>query len=72
MKMYDGVSRTMSDVRFVPRLRKNLIPLNILDFYGYDFYLYKESTWASKVSIVITKKNEEEKFEQVEWVSYIK
>jgi hypothetical protein len=33
--MYDGYVRTLTDVRHVPELRKNLISLGVLDFAGY-------------------------------------
>jgi len=35
IKMYDGPIRTLTDVRNVPKLRKNLIYLGVLDFVGY-------------------------------------
>ena len=31
IKMYDGVVRTLTEVRHVPELKKNLISLSILD-----------------------------------------
>ena len=34
IKMHDGTIRTLSDVRYVPDLRKNLISLSSLDFKG--------------------------------------
>jgi hypothetical protein len=35
IKMYDGSIRTLTDVRHVPELRKNLISLGVLDSTGY-------------------------------------
>jgi hypothetical protein len=35
VKMYDGTIRTLTDVRHVPELRKNLIYLGVLDSGGY-------------------------------------
>jgi len=35
VKMYDGIVRTLTNVRHVPELKKNLISLGVLDFGGY-------------------------------------
>ena len=37
VKMFDGVVRTLSDVRHIPELRKNLISLGTLDSHGYCY-----------------------------------
>ena len=37
IKMYDGVVRTLSNVRHVPDLRKNLVSLGIFDSQGYKY-----------------------------------
>ncbi|KAG8498213.1 hypothetical protein CXB51_006868 [Gossypium anomalum] len=37
VKMFDGVVRTLSDVRHVPELKRNLISLNTLDSKGYRY-----------------------------------
>ena len=37
MRMFDGVMRTLSNVKHVPKLRKSLISLGALDNLGYDF-----------------------------------
>ena len=37
IKMYDGVVRTLSDVRHVPDLKKNLLSLGIFDSQGYKY-----------------------------------
>ena len=37
IKMYDGTIKTLSDVRPVPDLKKNLISLGVLDSNGYKF-----------------------------------
>ena len=34
IKMYDGTIKTLSDVRHVPDLKKNLISLGVLDSNG--------------------------------------
>ena len=35
VKMYDGIVRMLINVRHVPKLRKNLIYLGVLNFVGY-------------------------------------
>ncbi|KAG8472744.1 hypothetical protein CXB51_034629 [Gossypium anomalum] len=37
VKMFDGVVRTLSDVRYVPELKRNLISLSTLDSKGYRY-----------------------------------
>ena len=37
LKMHDGIVRTLSDVRHVPELKKNLISLGALDSIGCTF-----------------------------------
>ncbi|KAG8498562.1 hypothetical protein CXB51_004879 [Gossypium anomalum] len=37
VKMFDGVFRTLSDVRHVPKLKRNLISLSTLDSKGYRY-----------------------------------
>ncbi|KAK3015659.1 hypothetical protein RJ639_006333 [Escallonia herrerae] len=36
-RMYDGIVRTLTDVRHIPKLRKNLISLGMLDSNGYSY-----------------------------------
>ena len=47
IKMFDGVVRTLCDVRHVPDLRKNLISLGTLDCNGFS---YKSTSGVMKVS----------------------
>ena len=47
VKMFDGVIRTLCDVKHVPNLRKNLISLGTLDNNGFN---YKSSNGVMKVS----------------------
>ena len=35
--MFDGIIRTLTDVRHVPYLKRNLISLSTLDLNGYKF-----------------------------------
>ena len=37
VKIFDGVVRALSNVKHVPKLRKSLISLGVLDNLGYDF-----------------------------------
>jgi hypothetical protein len=37
IKMFDGIIRTLTDVRHVPKLKKNLISLGVLDSGGHKF-----------------------------------
>jgi len=34
--MYDGILRTLEDVRHVPKIRKNFISFGVLEFVGYN------------------------------------
>ena len=47
VKMFDGVIKTLCDVRHVPDLRKNLISLGNLDGNGFN---YKSTNGVMKVS----------------------
>ena len=47
IKMFDGVVRTLCDVRHVPDLRKNLISLGTLD---YNKFSYKSTSGIMKVN----------------------
>ena len=47
VKMFDGVIRTLCDVRHVPDLRKNIISLGTLDDSGFN---YKSANGIMKVS----------------------
>ena len=47
IKMFDGVVRTLCDIKHVPNLRKNLISLGILDC---NRFSYKSTSRVMKVS----------------------
>ncbi|KAG8498240.1 hypothetical protein CXB51_007432 [Gossypium anomalum] len=55
VKMFDGVIRTLSDVRHVPELKRNLISLNTLDSKGYRYTAKSGVLKISKGSIVVMK-----------------
>ena len=38
IKMYDDIVKILSDVRHVPKLKKKLISLGVLDLNGYKIY----------------------------------
>ena len=57
IKMYDGIVRTLTDVRHVPELRKNLISMGVLDDVGYKFAVQGGVMKISKGILVVMKAN---------------
>ncbi|KAG8475695.1 hypothetical protein CXB51_032441 [Gossypium anomalum] len=55
VKMFDGVVRTLSDVRHVPELKRNLISLSTLDSKGYRYTAESGVLKISKGSLVVMK-----------------
>ncbi|KAG8472304.1 hypothetical protein CXB51_034358 [Gossypium anomalum] len=55
VKMFDGVVRTLSDVRYVPKLKRNLISLSTLDSKGYRYTAESGVLKISKGSLVVMK-----------------
>ncbi|KAG8492401.1 hypothetical protein CXB51_009724 [Gossypium anomalum] len=55
VKMFDGVVRTLSDVRHVPELKRNLISLSTLDSKGYRYTAESGVLKISKRSLVVMK-----------------
>ncbi|KAG8472215.1 hypothetical protein CXB51_034291 [Gossypium anomalum] len=55
VKMFDGVVRTLSDVRHVPELKRNLISLSTLDLKGYRYTSESGVLKISKRSLVVMK-----------------
>ncbi|KAG8474632.1 hypothetical protein CXB51_031261 [Gossypium anomalum] len=55
VKMFDGVVRTLSDVRHVPELKRNLISLGTLDSKGYRYTAESRVLKISKGSLVVMK-----------------
>ena len=55
--MYDGIVRTLTDVRHVPELRKNLISMGVLDNVGYKFAVQGGVMKISKGILVFMKAN---------------
>ncbi|KAG8501349.1 hypothetical protein CXB51_003524 [Gossypium anomalum] len=55
VKIFDGVVRTLSDVRHVPKLKRNLISLSIIDSKGYRYTAESGVLKISKGSLVVMK-----------------
>ncbi|KAG8474731.1 hypothetical protein CXB51_031459 [Gossypium anomalum] len=55
VKMFDGVVRTLSDMRHVPKLKRNLISLSTLDSKGYKYTAESGVLKISKGSFVVMK-----------------
>ena len=55
IKMYDGVVRTLTEVRHVPELKKNLISLSTLDAKGYRYSGEGGVLKVSKGTLVVLK-----------------
>jgi len=55
IRMHDGIVRTLSDIRHVPDLKKNLISLGTLDSNGYKFSAEGGVFRVSKGSLVVMK-----------------
>ncbi|KAG8499228.1 hypothetical protein CXB51_005739 [Gossypium anomalum] len=55
VKMFDGVVRTLSDIRHVPELKRNLISLSTLDSKGYRYTAESGVLKISKGSLVVMK-----------------
>ena len=55
IKMFDGVVKTLCDVRHVPEVEKNLISLNTLDSNGYDYKSKGGVMKVTKGAVVVMK-----------------
>ena len=55
IKMHDGTIRTLSDVRYVPDLRKNLISLSILDLKGCKINIESSDIKVFRGALVLLK-----------------
>ncbi|KAG9450482.1 hypothetical protein H6P81_010447 [Aristolochia fimbriata] len=55
IKMFDGIVRTLADVRYVPKLKKNLISLGALDSNGCSFSPTGRIMKVKKGSMVVMK-----------------
>ncbi|KAG8501335.1 hypothetical protein CXB51_003507 [Gossypium anomalum] len=55
VKMFDGVVKTLGDVRHVPELKRNLISLSIVDSKGYRYTTESEVLKISKDSLIVMK-----------------
>jgi hypothetical protein len=55
IKMFDGVVRTLCDVRHVPEVEKNLISLGTLDSNGYGYKSVSRVMKVTKGAMVVMK-----------------
>ncbi|KAG8496528.1 hypothetical protein CXB51_007650 [Gossypium anomalum] len=55
VKMFDGVVRTLNDVRHIPELKRNLISLSTLDSKGYRYTTESGVLNISKGSLIVMK-----------------
>ncbi|KAH0973974.1 hypothetical protein GBA52_015873 [Prunus armeniaca] len=53
IRMFDGMIRVLGNIRYVPRLRKNLISLGTLDEAGYGYESKKRRVRVAKGSLVV-------------------
>jgi hypothetical protein len=72
IKMHDGSVRTLTDVRNVPKLRKNLISLGVLDSDGYKCTTQGGVLKVSKGILVVMKGKRIENLYQLEGRKKIK
>jgi len=55
INMHDGVVRTLTNVRHIPDLKKNLISSGILDFQGYKYCAEGGVLRVSKGFLIVIK-----------------
>jgi hypothetical protein len=56
VRTFDGVVRTLTNVRYVPDLKKNLISLGRLDSLGYGFLTKDRVMKITTVALVVMKR----------------
>ncbi|KAK2968890.1 hypothetical protein RJ640_025497 [Escallonia rubra] len=71
MKMFDGIVRTLGDVRYIPDLKKNLISLGTLDSIDFSISIKGEVMKVSKCAMVIMKGQETENLYKPIWNTII-
>ena len=55
IKIFDGVVRTLTDVRHIPALKKNLISLSILNFISCSFKAKGRALRGCKDALIVMK-----------------
>jgi hypothetical protein len=55
IRMFDGIVRELTNVRYVPELKSNLISLGVLDSCGYKYTSQCGALTVSKGSLVVMK-----------------
>ena len=67
MKMFDGVMRTLANVRHVPRLRKWLISMGVLDTLGCDVCVKNDTMSVVRGALILMKGEKVKNFFYVDW-----
>ena len=55
IKMFDGIIRTLTDVRYIPKMKRNLISMSALDAKGYKYSGGDSVLKVTKGSLVVMK-----------------
>lgn len=55
IKMFDGIERILQEVRYIPKLKRNLVSLGIVDLVGYRFRCENGSFKVYKGSLIVMK-----------------
>ena len=50
--MFDGVVRILTNVKHIPKLRRSLISLGVVDTLGYDFSIKNGSMSINKGTLI--------------------
>ena len=53
--MFDGIIRTLTDVRYIPKIKRNLISISALDAKGYKYSGVDSVLKVTKGSLVVMK-----------------
>ena len=55
IKMFDGIIRTLTDVRYIPKMKRNLISMSALDAKGYKYSGGDSVLKVTKGSLIVMK-----------------
>jgi hypothetical protein len=66
IRMFDGIVRELTDVRYVPELKSNLISLGVLDSCGYRYTGQGGALTLSKGNLVVMKETKVDKLYKME------
>ena len=59
--MFDGVVRILTNVKYIPKLKRSLISLGVVDTLGYDFSIKKNGIMSINKGTLITMKGKKVK-----------